>query len=286
MVDRTYLAAGRQLEAMGADRYDVAIGRPDGLAWRIVLEAAPPERILEELSRLKRRNAEGWGVHVRPCEPHGLVFVDDVDLGTWERMIEQGYEPACILETSPRPPSHQLWMRHGRELEPADRRHLARWFARRARADVSGAGRSHWGRLAGFTNRKRKHRGSTGMYPYVLVVRASGNVYGEAAHVLEDVLPRLPSSGSSLTPGRRLERSDLRSVSEFHADPTYGGDLHRAEMAWANHAALCGLSETEIVESILRARDLSKKGPPRRQEDYARRTAQKALAWAKGDPRP
>jgi hypothetical protein len=34
----------------------------------------------------------------------------------------------------------------------------------------------------------------------------------------------------------------------FHGDPVYGGDLHRADMAWAKHAAGCGMTLEQIKE--------------------------------------
>jgi hypothetical protein len=47
------------------------------------------------------------------------------------------------------------------------------------------------------------------------------------------------------------ELPPLRSLAEFHNDPHYGGDLHRADLAWARHAAAMGLSESEIRAAIL-----------------------------------
>jgi hypothetical protein len=49
-------------------------------------------------------------------------------------------------------------------------------------------------------------------------------------------------------------------------------------MAWALHAAACGLSREQIEHEILNSRDLSKKGPPLRRLAYAMRTARKAIA--------
>ena len=64
----------------------------------------------------------------------------------------------------------------------------------------------------------------------------------------------------------------LRSLAEFHNDPRYGGDLHRADLAWARHAASMRLSESEICATIMEARDLAKKGNAKRQREYAERT--------------
>jgi hypothetical protein len=58
------------------------------------------------------------------------------------------------------------------------------------------------------------------------------------------------------------------------------GDLHRADMAWARHAAAMGLSAGEIRASIMQVRDLAKKGGAKRQREYAERTAGKAVRQA------
>jgi len=64
---------------------------------------------------------------------------------------------------------------------------------------------------------------------------------------------------------------------EFHSDARYDGDLHRADLAWARHAADMGLSASEIRAAIMDARDLAKKGSTKRQREYAERTAGKAM---------
>ena len=57
----------------------------------------------------------------------------------------------------------------------------------------------------------------------------------------------------------------------------YAGDLHRADLAWAKHAAGYGLTFEEITDKLLNGRDLSKKGSRKRQLEYVMRTAEKAL---------
>jgi hypothetical protein len=49
----------------------------------------------------------------------------------------------------------------------------------------------------------------------------------------------------------------VTSLEEFHADPMYAGDLHRADLAWAKHAASHGLTFEEITDKLLNGRDLS-----------------------------
>jgi hypothetical protein len=83
-------------------------------------------------------------------------------------------------------------------------------------------------------------------------------------------------------PSRRRENADLRPLEEFHADAAYGGDLHRADMAWAKYAAGSGLTLEQIKDELLNGRDLSKKGNRKRQLEYAERTARKALEQMRG----
>jgi hypothetical protein len=117
------------------------------------------------------------------------------------------------------------------------------------------------------------------------LVEAGGPVYSQAAAFMAEVRAALTAAAVSETTGTgdgagqgAAELTPLRPLAEFHCDPRYGGDLHRADMAWARHAAGMGLSASEIRVEIMRARDLSKKGSEKRQREYAERTAAKALS--------
>jgi len=69
----------------------------------------------------------------------------------------------------------------------------------------------------------------------------------------------------------------VKPLQDFHADPAYGGDFHRADMAWAKHAAGSGLTLEQINDELLNGRDLSKTGNRKRQVEYAERSACKAI---------
>jgi hypothetical protein len=85
----------------------------------------------------------------------------------------------------------------------------------------------------------------------------------QAREFLENVesLARKASAESSTRRmnGATSNDDSVRSLSDFHADPRYGGDFQRADTAWALHAASRGLLEQQIRDEILHARDLSKK---------------------------
>ncbi|HLW69791.1 MAG TPA: hypothetical protein VKS22_04130, partial [Candidatus Binataceae bacterium] len=76
---------------------------------------------------------------------------------------------------------------------------------------------------------------------------------------------------------RHQNNAIIKPPHAFHDDPRYGGDLHRADLAWTIYAASRGVPAQQISDEILYARDLSKKGPLARQLDYAECTALKAF---------
>jgi DNA primase RepB-like protein len=157
----------------------------------------------------------------------------------------------------------------------------AKELAKRFGGDLSSADWHHFGRLAGFTNQKPKRRLQTGLPPFVRLHECDGRTHTAAREFLEDV-KSLAHKASAESSTRRMSGAtsngdSVRSLSDFHADPRYSGDFHRADMAWAIHAASRGLLEQQIRDEILHARDLSKKGGPERQLDYTKRTATKAF---------
>jgi len=77
------------------------------------------------------------------------VLVDDIDQVTVEDMKAQGLQPAAVVETSHR--NCQAWVK----IAPSLSREEAGGEFWRSRWEGPGsAGYQHYGRLAGFTNRK------------------------------------------------------------------------------------------------------------------------------------
>jgi hypothetical protein len=110
---------------------------------------------------------------------------------------------------------------------------------------------------------------------------ATGRVYSRAAEFLAGI--KISSDGQAgqgeqphKRPRQSKERVGVKPLREFQSDPIYAGDLHRADMAWAKHAAGCGMTLEQIKTELLDGRDLGKKGSRKRQIEYAERTARKA----------
>ena len=157
----------------------------------------------------------------------------------------------------------------------------AKELAKRFGGDLSSADWRHFGRLAGFTNRKPERLLPNGLAPFVRLRQCEGRTYDAAREFLEEVkslAEKAVAERATRTTSRSTSNENpVRPLAEFHRNPRYDGDLHRADMAWALHAASRGLSEQQIRDEILHARDLSKKGRIQRQVSYAERTAIKAL---------
>jgi hypothetical protein len=161
-------------------------------------------------------------------------------------------------------------------------------LASRFGGDLGSADWRHFGRLAGFTNPKPNRRLESGLQPFARLLEAGGRVYPKALAFMAEVKTSLKDEAAIALGGgseREGQGGDpippLRPLDEFHGDARYAGDLHRADMAWARHAAEMGLSASEIRAAIMEARDLAKKGSDRRQREYAHRTADKAFRQTK-----
>jgi hypothetical protein len=268
-----------QLEALGAPRFDIGVKRHDGMM--LLREGWGTKQILKSLLWLRRENLNRAHIYVRPAGLHGLSLVDDLNAAAILRLKAEGFAPAAVIETSRG--NFQAWLRHGQVLDEVTSTRVAQRLAQRFGGDPGSADWRHFGRLAGFTNPKPNRRLASGLQPFARLLEANGQIYSRAAVFIEEVRAALAGEAVRVTDdGNRVRQGapqgpPLRTLTEFHRDPRFAGDLHRADLAWARHAAAMGLSAREIRAAILEARDLAKKGTLRRQREYAERTAAKAI---------
>ena len=261
---------------MACDYFEIGVLRADG---RMLLrEGRTARQIDQEIQRLRRENARGAHIFVRPDGAHALSLVDDLGVDAITRMRDAGFGPALVVETSPQ--NFQVWLSHGETLDRDISSWAAKELAKRFGGDLSSADWRHFGRLAGFTNRKPERLLRNGFAPFVRLHESDGGIYHAAREFLTEVkalAEKAAKRASRTTSQATSKENSIRPLAEFHRSRRYDGDLHRADMAWALHAASRGLSEQRIRDQILHGRDLSKKGRIQRQINYAERTAIKAL---------
>jgi hypothetical protein len=266
----TELQVRRQLEAMRTQHFELLLLEFHEDGRRGANLPLTFDQIMRRVPWLRAQNVKGQNINIRPMGNH-LSLLDDLTREQVERLEGTGYEPCVVVETSPE--NYQAWLDHGRELNEEEATVFSRILAETAECDVRAAGRRHAGRLAGFTNRKEKHRQPNGLYPFVRLHLAKQRVFTKASGL---ELPAAPAAPILPIPSSREEKT----IEEFHNDPRYGGDYSRSDFAYALYAHSHGIDEATIIASILQ-RDLRKKGNEVSQRRYAKYTSDRARKKAR-----
>lgn len=285
MGNRTEQAVDKQIAAMGAELFEIGLFKPaDPSAARKEAEMLPrtwdTRTLVNSIGWLRYQNSVGRNIYIRPKGEHHLTLVDDLNAANLDRMQRHGFEPCLIVETSPA--NFQAWLNHGTNLPKAESTAAARALAERFDGDTGAADWRHFGRLAGFTNRKEKYRQPGGLFPFVRLIGASpGRVYSNARGFVDEVRAKVEESirARAFAPALNIQRMGgrLLTIDDFRAKPEYDGDGNRIDLAYAVYAIAHGLSES-AVRAAIASRDLSKKGSEARQIDYVERTVRKAIS--------
>lgn len=171
MSGQTITAITKQLAAFGTGtEFFLQVIGPNGRPmvrseWSS--EARSAEGVLTQIATLQSRNCKGGHIYIRPknTDQHHFLLIDDIKADVLER-VKADLCPVAVLETSPG--NFQVWIR-----TPAmeDDHHLAvsREIATRYDGDAASTDALHFGRLAGFTNRKAKYARPNGHFPFVYV---------------------------------------------------------------------------------------------------------------------
>jgi hypothetical protein len=241
---------------------------------------------------LKRMNAKGSDVYIRPAGEHGLVLVDDLKPQALERMKAEGLAPAATIETSPG--NYQAWVKLSDKPLSADvRRSAAQELAKQYGGDPNSADSRHYGRLAGFTNQKSQHT-RDGRQPYVLAHDCPGRAATAAPAYLERIEQGLDRAEAQKEREKRLEALGAAKPSGYGSqyDPVkeyqrqaqrlmqrYGQDADFSRLDWmiATDMAKSGrFTAQDIEKGIGQCSPNVESRKAGHIEDYARRTAENA----------
>ncbi len=275
---KTTEAVEKQARAMSARVFEVGLFDPTVAQGTMLPRVWDLDTLLRSVSWLRLMNSQGRNIYIRPRDEHPLSLIDDASAQAIELMKSEGFAPAVVLETSPR--NFQAWLCHGQILPKHLSTFAARLLASRFDGDLASADWRHFGRLAGFTNRKDKYRRMDGSFPYVRLHEATGLVYPKADEFVAEA-KRLCERDQAKHPtlvSLRWSRqvfSSLKSIEDFRVKPNYAGDHTRIDLAYAVYALAHGVPEHEVRAAIA-SRDLSHKGNRKRQEEYLDRTIKKA----------
>jgi hypothetical protein len=287
--DRTHIAVTNQLAAMGVSAFQVGLLKYDDDDLPMKTRVYSAEKLADPntIRYLRLENSQDRNVNIVPHGLHGLTLLDDVSLSTIARMKLEGFQPALVVETSPN--NFQVWLQHGQVLPEQESSTAARMLAHRFNADPSSASWCHYGRLAGFTNRKAKYKDpKTGYFPFVRLQEHSGVQYDRAelfvAQVRAAILKEEEEFRKKEEAARHVRWTSTSNnqrrltISDFRHRPDYGGDGNRIDLAYANWALDHGVPEHEVRAEIA-TRDLRKKGGQRGQKAYLDRTIKAAYKY-------
>jgi hypothetical protein len=294
--DFTKIAVNKQVEAMGCNIFEVGMLNTEykdiktgQIREHMELRTWRKDTLLkdETINHLKLQNRAGFNIYIRPAGEHGLTLVDDLTSATVDRMKENGFQPAAVVETSPN--NYQAWLKHGQELPRDVSTAAARLCAEKFEADHGSADWRHFGRLAGYTNRKPKHQMESGYFPYVKLREHSGKEYDHRKELVKQAEAVIEQERATEQQRREawqnrpapIHRPDLKSIDDFRRDARYSSDRMRADIAYATYAVSHGVPIHEI-EGAIASRDLSHKGTAQRQQEYIQRTIVKATERARG----
>ena len=141
---------------MGCDVFEVGLFKPGATGNEPVMlpRTWDRETLLRSTAWLKHQNRDGRNVYVRPKGEHNLSLVDDLSADAVGQMKKTGFAPALVVQTSPG--NFQAWLKHPEPLSKELSTAVARELATKFGGDRGAADWRHFGRLAGFTNRKDK----------------------------------------------------------------------------------------------------------------------------------
>lgn len=289
--DFTKIAVNRQVDAMGGNMFEVGLLNPNHvnqetgeIEERMIIKQWSKQTLLQDetIGFLKHANMKGRHIYIRPAGEHNLSLVDDLSKEGIDRMKKTGLQPAVVVETSPQ--NYQAWVKHGKSLPPDLSTEASRVLCKELGGDPGSADWRHFGRLAGFTNRKIKYQNENGMFPFCRLAEDKGVTYERRDEVIEKAQGAIQLKREEEVrirksweqSARQRPTGKLKSIDDFRTDPRYGGDHTRVDLAYATYAVSRGVDPAE-VEKTIASRDLSHKGNTSRQADYVTRTVKKGM---------
>lgn len=269
---------------MGSERFEVGVF--DATTERMIPRVWGKDTVVKSIAWLRYENLNGRNIYIRPAGEHHLSLVDDLKGAAIQKMKREGFVPAVVVETSLG--NFQAWLNHGKQLERNLSTAVAKNLAAKFHGDLGSADWRHFGRLAGFTNRKEKYRHRDGRFPYVLLRESTGSTYAKAAGFLADVEAKMLDEIAEAERKRKLclkrprsTRKRLKDIDHFRSDPKYGGAHSRSDLAYAVYSLDHDIPESQVRASIA-SQALSYLGSPARQQDYIERIVQKAVKFLHG----
>lgn len=182
-VNRSESAALKQMMALKCLEFEIGIfDRTNDKMERRILDQnyiKDYKKLQKFFKFLRYKNINGHDIFIKPLAKNddAIILLDDIDQMILYDLKEDGFQPSCIIETSPE--NFQCWLNFGQTIDKHERSLLAKYFAKIYDADVGAATHSQYGRLVGFTNRKSKYETKDG-FPFVKLIEINNDVINKS----------------------------------------------------------------------------------------------------------
>jgi hypothetical protein len=231
---------GQYSDAMGAERYRIVATEftVEGVKAFVFdkknggLEGKTRGEILEAIPKFLTYVKYNKNICVVPmsADKHHIL-IDDMTGEKLKQLKEDGYSPACVIESSPGNFQAVLtlpkWgMEPEREREAANRlvRELNQLYG-----DPKLSGAVHAHRLPPFPNLKPKHRREDGTFPETALVEANGGICQKAVRRLEEIRDRLNREAQARE--HRVSNTPAVSQGSDARDPNGAYWIHYRDIA-------------------------------------------------------
>ena len=294
-------------KAVGAERYRVTSikMREDGSKQTFILDKRDgvtrgftPEEIEQRTPEMQRLQRRGENLYYTPLsDKKHHILIDDMNREKLEKLVQDGYQPAVVLESSPGIYQAiitvpKLGTSHDKDVGNRLSDALNREYG-----DPKLSGAIHPHRAPGYENRKPKHQREDGSYPEVRLFKAercecvkalalSSRIDAEyqrqASQKAIEATQRVRPLQSMTKTSKALSEAYNRHYSDV-LNRQRGGevDLSRVDSMIAVRMRVTGHDQSDI-EGVIRqcAPTTRKKEEGRNWNDYAQRTARYAYSAA------
>ncbi|WP_308495464.1 DNA-primase RepB domain-containing protein [Duganella margarita] len=193
------------MTAMGVSRFVVtlrhaAAGKTEERHWS-------KGDVMHSMAWLKRMNARGYDVLIRPDGEHGLVLLDGLTKTQLNTLHQRGFGPALVVDVERG--RYQAWIKLSLAHIAEHTQEQAAQALRKGIGLPAGGERSPKdGRMAGLTNRSVKSQSDA--HPYALVIETSSKLAPAATVFLQRIEQETAKELSQLAKQRDTSRGRSR----------------------------------------------------------------------------
>ncbi len=227
---------------------------------------------------LKHINANGFNIYFLPdyqiLQQYKFIdfLLDDIKQEQIKQLESDNLHVLYVLETSKS--NYQAIMRFtiNSKIDKEMYLKINRYLVSKYAADKASIGTAHYFRLAGYTNRKEKHKNEKGLYPFVKI-----QVAGKINENLNDIIAQLPPD----PPKQIIQIGNANGNCERYIATIYERELHNyQDKSQLDYRVACSALkkgfDTESIAQAIRNYSPDLQQRHKYTEDYIQRTIRNA----------